>query len=508
MPKISLQVDEGWYKSDSSPLLNRECKNLYPSVPQARGGSSSGGLFSFPGLEFITDLGLTVNGYYVSGSDLYIVGTRNAKDGIFKIDSSYTVTNIGDLTGYSGSITQVEIDSNGVVLAVLSVDKKLGWFVDLATDTVTAITDATFVAYQTEADGVESVAYVDGRFVYCTKETVFWGSLSTTNSGQDFDALSFLKPFLRDSNVRVANVRGDLVVFGQDQTKFFGTTADQDLPYQEIPGATIDKGLAYRDAFCEFDGSYFFAGGGIDERISIWRGVGSGSVTKVSTDAIDREIQDRLEGNSIISNIGFDRFLLNGNPVVLVKLFGFSATSEIFAYNVLASSIKQYPTWFRVRFTDFTGIRGVRFFEFNNRITCQNGSSSLYYLNYEQSDYGFGNDNAPKIFSSAYLQGQSDNQIINRLELVMETGTGNDPDTALDNRNILVQMEYSDDGSRTWVDCGTKSAGNYQQFEKRVIWTQLGLSPTSRIFRFTTTTDLAVRFHRIDLDLQGSVRNV
>jgi hypothetical protein len=89
----------------------------------------------------------------------------------------------------------------------------------------------------------------------------------------------------------------------------------------------------------------------------------------------------------------------------------------------------------------------------------------------------------------------------------MEVGVGLDPDTSISYTDPKIQMEFSDDGAKTWIDCGEQSVGKNSRYDNKVVWHQLGLTKQSRIFRFTAKTGVPLRFHRIDIYTQGGVRN-
>jgi hypothetical protein len=501
MPKLSFPVDNGYYVSDSSPLSSSETINLYPSTPIAEGSSSRGGLFTFPGSsEFAKGTYFTSAGSYLFDDKLFVWGNRGR---VVYFDSDGNETLVADVGLDTKDTTDgVYFADNGNVLCIVQTDSNRGWFWD-STNGLVEITDAAYLAFAAESGGVRTVAFVDGRFVFNTYESIFWGSLVTTNDGKDFDALAFLKPFLNEDARRVANVRGDLYVFGENRTKVYATTADQDLPYQEIPGATIDKGLAETLGLVVFDNSAFFVGGGLNERVSVWKIIGSGGVQKISTDSIDGLIE-----NYTSTRFKEAGFMFTGRPFVW-----FQTASNIVVYDILSSSIKGYPVWF---LKDELGLDG----DLPGSGQVVEAFGKIMYLGQNRVNYFDGTNNFTNTtggddkpdpntvrFSSAYLQNQSDTLVINRLELVMEVGVGLDPDTSIDYTDPKVQMEFSDDGARTWVDCGENSVGKNSQYDNKVVWHQLGLTKQSRIFRFTSTTGVPLRFHRIDIYTQGGVRN-
>jgi len=506
MPKISQSVDTGLYLSPSSSLAHRECLNLMPTNPMVDGGVAQGGLTSMPGSSLFASLEGRPVGAHVFNDLLYVVRQRSEPTTVIISGSPVTVyVNVTYLFSVSSSGVATEVGTfgdsytrsaiitdNGNVMCIVFPDAE-SYFYD-TTNGLVQITDTVFQGYEAEDGGVRSVCFIDGYFVFNTYEAIFNSSLVTTNDGKNFDALDFVQPFLREKARLVLSVRGELMVFGSDTSKTYSNVGGADFPFQEIPGATIQKGLEDQVNAVEFDNSYFFIGSGLNERLAIWRGIGGGGVSKISTDYIDRQI--------IQSGFTADLqpFMIDGRPFIVYS------GAESFAYDVLSSSIKGVPVWIELtEGQDDDSWANLRTVEVYNKIIVDRTDEVLYLDTSVSGVYGTGDREFT--FSGSYLQNQSEALIVNRLELVMETGIGTDIEVDPTQVNPVVLMEYSDDGANTWKSAGTREIGRQAVYEKRLVWTRLGRAPTSRIFRFTCNTSLPVNFNRVDISVEAGYRN-
>lgn len=482
--KLSLPVNSGFYKSDSPGLSQRECTNLYPSTPMEGGASSGGGLFSYPGRKDWVDFNYVAGATHIFKGELYVATTS----ALIKIAEDGTETNLGAFAT-SGLFPQAIMDDNGETLCIVWPTVGISYFYD-PTNGLVQITDSVFQGYEAESGGVRSVAFVGGYFVFNTYESIFISSLVTTNLGQNFDALDNVKPFLREKAQRVLNVRGELYVFGENISKPYSDIGGADFPFIEVPGAVIDKGVETAFSVVSFDNAYFFIGGGKNEAKAVWRGLGGGGVTKISTDSIDSH---PIGADAVGAQKVASAFMFHGRPFI-----GFVVVDAIFYYDVLSSSIMGYPVWFQTTYD----MAAVYTFEAYNKIYSIINDKIMELDSSNESERG-----AAFTFSSPYLESQADGISINRLELQADCGVGLNPNTSISSNDPQVKLEVSTDGGNTFVDRGERSIGRYQKYTKRLVWNRLNWTPNDAIFRFSTTTGVPVRFHRIDIDFVKGQRN-
>ncbi len=91
------------------------------------------------------------------------------------------------------------------------------------------------------------------------------------------------------------------------------------------------------------------------------------------------------------------------------------------------------------------------------------------------------------------------------MELVLQPGIGTNSGQGVDPQVILY---FSNDGGRTWVSAGQRTAGAQGQYQTRVIWNRLG-SSINRAFR-VVVTDPNVPWCLLDayLEVKPGVRRI
>lgn len=493
--KLSFPVDKGQYVSDSTFLSNSICGNLYPSNPMAEGSTSRGGLFAFPGSTPVWEHGIDdivgVHGFDFSGTNLIVLEGYDTQDSLLYSLASGTPTYIGT---FGASRGVPSFAHNGVTACFVFPESNKSFFYDTSSGLV-QITDSVFQDYEAQAGGIRSVDEIDGYFIFNTYETFFKGSLVSTNGGKDFDALDFVKPFLKEKCICVKTIKGEVYVFGETQSKPYANVGGADFPFQEIQGGTIEKGTISHQSVVAFDNSFYFIGSGVNETKGVWRGIGGGAVTKVSTDYIDTQLAET--GGDALS---LQAFSINGRSfvsavaksVVYFSVLGVTIPFVVAtggAYDILSSQIKDIPVWVDVDYLFYDSI-----FEFGDTL-YSTSYTGVYSVDTSKS---LGSVE----FSSQYLQAQSDPMIVNRLELVMEVGIGRNPNQAIEEIDPQVSLSVSDDGGNTWSSLGSQSIGKNGKYNTRLVWPMLGISPVSRMFKFNSTTELPVRFHRIDMEVE------
>jgi hypothetical protein len=482
---VTVPIDLSFYQSPSLPFAAQECQNLIPIVSQGEGSSSRGALFTEPGLTLFAT---TPN----NGQDQSFWGFHEFQDEfyavdrgyLFKISSAGVVTTIGAIN--TGTTTErAIIDDNGDTMCIV-IPGVASYFYDL-TNGLVQITDSVFQTWEADAGSVTSVVEVDGYFVFSTDVRIFQSSLVISNLGQTFDALAYLEPFLKQKLIRVGKARGQLVACGAETIKFFRNVGTEPFAFLEVQGATIEKGIAFRGGWKAFDNSFFFWGSGQGEKNAAWRGVGSGSVQKISTDAVDAKWRDSTYSSN--SSIAFS---WDGQLIV-----GFYNPPTALFYNITASALKGHPVWF----SSTTLTRLAAPIKVYDKIMIAGGSGSIFYFDQDGSYKLMGSTTC--IFAGRYLEGQGDNLSVAEIELLAETGVAKTNwDDPIADTNPQVQLEYSKDEGRTWVVKGSRSMGKSGKYKTNIRWHRLGRFDDRAIFRFTTTTDNRQAFTGMKIRLE------
>jgi hypothetical protein len=473
-------------------------------VPEYGSYESPNNWWQFSGWSILvsrntTEPGSPNVGSHVFDDELYVASTA----GLYRIESTGTSVFLGTLN--SNPAEGVFFADNGVTMAIVLPGDK-SYFYD-KTNGLVQITDSVFAGYESQEGGVRTVSFLNGYFVFNTFEVFFISSLVSVNDGKNFDALDFTRPFLREKCLRCAPLRGDLLVCGENQIEMYGLVGTADFPFSQIQGATIDKGLEKAGSLIVFDNAFFFFGSGQGERPAVWRGLGQGSVSKISTDFVDSQ-WDSLDINSITSYA----FMLDGRPYIGFTPFDILSNSVggCFMYDLLTSAQQGRPVWFQIETKYPSGgwfIGGTN--EAYSRIFVIGADGAVDYLDKSTNEEeGVAVIQGGRVcrFSGQYLTNLSYPIFIHRLELIAQTGLANDGNLSTKDLDPQVELEYSDDGGNTFHSCGSRSMGLKDEFNKRIVWNRLGRTPNYRVFRFTTETGIPSRFIRIDINADRGSR--
>lgn len=463
-----IDIDLGFYQSPSLPFSAQDCLGLYPVASQGEGSSSRGALFSFPGTSKFIQLAGTIAlwGMHEFQGELFAV----TKSALFKVNSAGISTNLGSIVAVTGTERAI-MDDNGETLCIV-IPGEASYFYD-TTNGLVQITDPIFQDFEAEAGGVTSVVEVDGYFLFSTDISIFQSSLVTVNQGQNFDALAFLSPFLKEDMIRVGKARGQLMAIGESTIKVYRNIATEPFAFQEVKGATIEKGIAFRGGWIEFDNTFFFWGGGKNEKNAAWRGTGSGSVTKISTDAVDAYWRDATYASN-----GSHAFSWDGQLFI-----GFVNPPRPMLYNITASALKGHPVWFRSNYT--TLVSPVKVYD---KIMFAEGQGLIGSLDADLNSQFDGAIANPCLFAGRYLEGHGDNLSVGEIELLVEAGLAQDTWDDPDSSNPQVLLEYSKDEGRTWTTKGSKPTGKSGKYNTNVKWWRMGRFDDRAIFRFSTET--------------------
>ena len=284
---VEVPLGGGYYVSDSLPLSNQRCLNLYVDRPQAA-ALSEAILKGTPGLTQIATSGVInqINRgshvkegkpYFLNGETLYRLDKT--------IDSAgadvFTLVALGIIPGNS----RCSFADNGSQLLVL-VPGGNGYIINESAGTVfQQITDLDFT---TTNGKPQYVVYIDSFFVVTTdakkiiksssNDGLIWSALDFTSAEADPDAI--VAPIV---------VKNKLTITGTETIEGFDNLGLSGFPFQRN-GLFVQKGCFAPQSLVNINDGFMFIGGGVDESPAIWTLNGS-TPQKVSTTAIDEMLQ-------------------------------------------------------------------------------------------------------------------------------------------------------------------------------------------------------------------------
>lgn len=467
MPRVEIPFADGFYVSQSSPLLNKRVVNAYPVIPQAD-ALSKRALLRTPGIKEFADFGSGPSRGAIKFNDG--IPYRVVSNSLLSMNSAGVITNHGTITG-SGDVS---IDSNGINIAIQDPNGD-SYFFTPSTNTLELNNNAVFLSF----GQARTVAFKDGFYLYNTDAIFFSSSVKSTNDGKDFNALDFTDAEISpDKIVAMHNNHNQLYALGETTIEVYQTIITAGFPFQRIPGALIQKGCAAKFSVVDFDNSFLFIGGDVGEQPAIWKAIGS-NAQKISTSSIDQLMQKSTPDE--IANARAFTYAQNGNYFAV-----FTVGKHTFVYDATTSALSGKREWHerQTGITDGNGfqvwraIHGIK--AFGKILVGDDRTGKTGELDFEtKTEYG---DKVERFWSTKPFSADGETIFSHEIELSMQTGVGDatTPDPQ-------IRMDYSDDEGRTFVSEIAVSMGKVGEYKTRVRWSRLGSIPDNRILRFKMT---------------------
>lgn len=479
MPKVIMPIANGYGVSDSRPISNQECVNVYP-VTEDVPSLAIETLRACPG---VTQLATTGSGaaeanrglYATAGGIPYFVNNTT----LYKLeDDLSTLTSIGTIGGYPNRVDWAESENEVMILVAGYGDVAgpgTGYILDKTTDTLTQITDVNF----TTTNGVvRAITFIDGYFAAVTNQGNV--KISNLNDGLTWGALDFgsveRDP---DSTFGIANYKNQLVVAGVNTLETFINVGGSGFPF-ERSNVFISYGFPHFRMGQVIGDLFFFIG----QEKNSYPGVyifGDSQPTKISTLAIDRLLRvstggDTAENRTLPSTYSwsysdnghvFVGWRLEDSHIVYDLQTGkwherksriYNSTSQIWEDKTWRATgvIKAYNKYFLVGDTEDGRIGQLSidaFSEYDNEMIAT--------------------------WSTQPFQNNMEPFFVPSIELTIESGVGD-----LSTTNPQVMMERSRNGGHTFSDQRWRDMGKVGEYYRRAIWRRNGKVDRFDMYRF------------------------
>jgi hypothetical protein len=396
--------------------------NIYA---EESGGKSPVALTGVPGLSLFANLNdKPVRGMSEHNGALYVVTDR-----LWQVSSNGSATDLGLIVG-SGV---VQMESNGLQLCIVGSTSYV-W-----DGTLHVINDPDF-------PGADSVAYLDGYFIFSNGTGQFF--ISALYDGTDFDALDFASAESNpDPIVRVFVDHREVMLFGTETVEIWANTGGSDFPFERIPGAISEKGLAGRNAIAKLDNSVVW----IDQTGIVRRMAEGYSPVRISTHDIERSL---AEGE--ISQAECFAYSREGHEFFVITV----PDSGTFVFDAATNLWHERQTFGDTRWR----ARGhVRLYGQDFVGDYQTGK--VYRLDPLRFDENGDLQVAEMIFPP--IHAETDRFRAHRVVLDMEHG-----ETPPHGESV-VRLDLSND-SQDWTTVGYGSMGKTGQRVTRTVWRRLG----------------------------------
>lgn len=415
-------------------------------------------LYRRPGHTSVANVGTggTRGAKEVSGSAYVVVA-----NGVYKIDSDYNDTFLGNLQSRSG---QVSMSWDGTYLVI--VDGIALYTYNSDTGVYLRHTDADILANPTH------VAFSDGYhfIVNGTTGQIATHEISYDPSGE-WNALDFATAEYAPDNLKtIIADKGNLFLIGEDTTEpwEYDSTSPA-LPLRPIRAGYMEYGIVAEWSATKFDNSVVWLardnnGQGVMVRANGW------TPQIISTPELHYEWASYETMEDAFSQV----WLFEGHSLLLLT---FPTADKTWVYDSSQPVGLQWSEWQRGH--DTPHLRGrVRWewsLNFNNKIIAGDYETNDIY----EIDSSVHTEDGVQLHWSCRtdeLKTPDEEEMAHRRLLVyMEGGVGLTDEDDQGYAPVLY-MRYSDDHGDTWTEQVEREFGRIGEYAKRVFWNQLGRS--------------------------------
>ena len=433
----------------------QERLNLYCEL-QTDPENNTLAIYGTPGLVSVANYGAyPARGAYAMGDFRYFV-FGNA---LWKEANDGTKTNLGSLVTSTGFVSMVD---NGTQIMI--VDGTSGYIYNTITLAFATITDVDFL-------GGNTVTFQNGYFIVSVPSSGKF-QISALYDGLTWDALDFATAESNPDNlVRVISNNGQLLLFGDLSTEFWGDSGAVDFPFARIGGSAIEWGLAARWSLAKFDNSLIFLRKNRMGAVQVCTLSGY-NAAPVSTPELDF-----ILGNySAVSDATAFAYMISGHPFYQIN---FPTANASWLYDGQSNS------WSKLQ-------SGTGRHRADIQIQYLTG---FYVTDYENGfvyrlDQTCFTDNGMPIVRELICRHQptGDRSKFSQLWLELETGVGLVSGQGSDPK---VMMQISKDGGHTWGSENWATMGKIGMYRARALWNRLGQS-RDWLFKFRISDPVKV----------------
>lgn len=424
--EVALKSGAGRSKSLSAETL----VNLY-AEKAPDGAKSNVVLVGSPGLELFAEVGYgPIRGSLAMGGMLYVVSGTS----LYSVNAGGVALLLGPVPG-SGSVSMAE---NGTQLCIVA--NPNGYIYTVAGGVVT-ISDTDF-------PGASSVAYLDGYFIFTRPDSGQF-FISALYDGTDFDALDFASAeSAPDNTKRVFVDHREIWLFGETSTEIWFNSGNADFPFERVPQAIAEKGIAGAYTTAKLDNSVFW----LDNEGMVRRAAEGYTPVRVST----HEIESTIAAGDIANAEAFS-YTLEGHESYCLYVPGAGTFIYDAATNLWHSRVSHEETRWRAH---------THTYIYGKRIVGDFENGNLYALNLSTFDEAGEPLVAEMVFPPVNMDGER--FTVASVQLDCEVGVGLESGA-----DPLVSMQTSHNGV-TWGNESFASMGTVGNRRTRAIWRRLG----------------------------------
>jgi hypothetical protein len=434
-------------KGKSANVSAQQRINLYAEM-QKDGEKTRMALYGRAGRSLLTNFGDTPGRGGITVNDRMLVVHR---DTLWEVDNAGTQTSRGTISTTSG---RVDMSTDGDVVLITTGTN--GYTFDLGTNTLTLVADPDFpqaAKHCTWLDGNFIVDQGDGDQFQISPDGINWDPLDVASAESAPDGL--VRPFAD---------HGEIALFGEATTEFWGNTGAADFPFAPVRGSTLEYGLAARWSLAKYDSSLAGLFKNRMGQVQVMRLQGYTPVPMSNP-----ELDSIINGYPSTADATAFTRMQGGHPFYQIN---FPTAGKSWEYDSLSDM------WGEVQ----SGVLGVRdraefCLDFINKPRVFDYSNGKVYT-VDPTLYADNGDAFRSVVVSRHFFADYNRVTVSRLFVDFESGVGL---TTGQGSDPQVMLRISRDGGHTWGAEIQASLGKIGAYATRAEWRRLG---TARDFVF------------------------
>jgi hypothetical protein len=400
--------------------------------------------YGTPGLTLFLSFGDTpVRGWCAPPVSTYFFVVHRGT--FWQVDNAGVKTSRGSLSTTTGSVSMA-FDGRYVIV----VDGTAGYTYDMNTpaNPLAVISDSDF------PNGATTATWQDSYFIV-NKGTNFY--LSAPSDPTAWNAADVATAEANPDNlIRVEADHQELVLFGDISVEFWSDTGAADFPYERVPGAALEWGLAAVQSVSKFDDALMFLA---QNRLGqvIAAQLRSYSVARVS----NHDLENRWASYGAFSDAVSYSYMLDGHPMYVVH---FPTGGETWLYDGSTGGWSQLKSYGLTRHRTNLGLAYL-----GRTLASDYSNGNVYRL--DASSYTDNGDPIIREIVGKHIFQGFRKQRVDAFQLDIETGVGVASGQGSDPQAML---RISKDGGRTWGNERWESFGAVGEYMKRCLWKRCG----------------------------------
>ena len=457
------------YEAPSIYQDAQECINFFCEIDPTKQQGARGvvAMYPTPGLVKIAQLlAAEVRGLHTLSNEDYLIAV--AGNYVYKVDTSYTATQIGTLSTSTGSVSISDnFTNNGMTAYIVDGVNRYTWIQNTNTFETLPSSDGPW-------QGATVVDSIDGYNVYNQPNTFNWActDLSSSSSSQALYGSANGYP---DNIVSIIVDRRQVYLLKDVTTEVWTDvgntiTGITTFPFARVPGTTVQSGVGAAFSVARFGTS--FAAVCKDTRgDSTIEAMVNYEYKKFSTHAVEQSLTDEITHDAVAYT-----YQIEGHEMYVVT---FPSVGEYGLTWVYDGSTQQWHKWLSWDAEEavYKRHRSNCGCFFNNQyIVGDYENGKLYSI--ENAVYT--EDGAPirRLRRAPHITTDLQRQYFESFQIQFQpgvglsTGQGNDPH---------AMLRWSTDGGSTWSNEHWVTIGKIGQYANRALWRRLGYA-RDRIF--------------------------